>query len=295
MTSKRRSGFTLNEMLISMVILSIVGAGFTRILTYQTRYYAHQTTLRTARSVARAATNLLVSDLRIVQDSGGVDSVTVDGKLVRVLVPYRFGLVCATNGNTTTVTMLPTDSASLALSVYKGFAWRNNAGASSGRYTYVFPSEPSGVNQPVTAGTPGTCTGGTAQLRTVTVSGRAGQLLDLKSDAPSGAPVLAPVFLFQKITYSFRASGVYPNALGLWRNVEGGANEELVAPFDTSARFKFYTAGSDVSTVVPPAVSDIRGIELVLSALSPRASSSNTSKEVVKVVTSVFFKNVRAF
>ena len=72
--------------------------------------------------------------------------------------------------------------------------------------------------------------------------------------AASGATVAAPVFFFQKVTYSFRTSGVYPNALGLWRNVEGGANEELVAPFDTSARFRFYQAGDDTSRVSPPAV-----------------------------------------
>jgi prepilin-type N-terminal cleavage/methylation domain-containing protein len=88
----RRSGFTLSEVIIALVIISIVGAAFTRILTYQTRYLAHETSLRTARSVARTATNILTSDLRTVQDSGGVDSVTADGKLIRILVPYRFGV-----------------------------------------------------------------------------------------------------------------------------------------------------------------------------------------------------------
>jgi len=291
---RARRGFTLSEMLISLVLVSIIGAAFTRIIRYQTRYFAHETTLRTARTIARTGTNLLLSDLRVVQDSGGIDSVAADGKLVRVLVPYRFGLVCATNGTTTTVSLLPSDSATMALSVYKGFAYRNAAG----RYTYVVPPDPTGANIPTVSGTPSSCTGsanGQAQIRSVSVSGRAGDIIDLTSNLASGAPAVAPVFLFQKVSYSFKTSGVYPSALGLFRNVEGGGDEELVAPFDTSARFRFYKAGDDTSRVTPPDKGDIRGIDLVLTALAPKGSSSSTSTNSVKVVTSVFFKNVRAF
>src|SRR5204862_2764127 len=126
MTKFLRKGFTLNEVMISLVILSVIGAAFTRILTYQTRYLAHETSIRTARSVARTANNILLTDLRAVQDSGGVDSVGVGGQFIRILVPYRLGLVCGTNGLVTTVSMLPVDSATIALSVYKGFAWRDS-------------------------------------------------------------------------------------------------------------------------------------------------------------------------
>ena len=281
-------------MLISMVVLAVIGMAFTKILRYQTVYFAHETTLRTARTVARTATNLLVSDLRAVQDSGGVDSVASDGKLVRVLVPYRFGLVCATNSSTTTVSLLPSDSSAANMATYKGFAFRN----ATGRYTYVFPNNPTGSDIPVTSSSPGSCTGsaaGQAQINSVSVSGRAGEIIDLKSNGASGAIIIAPVFLFQKVSYSFKTSSVYPGALGLWRNVEGGANEELAAPFDTAARFRFYKAADDTSRVTPPPVSDIRGLELVRAAKSPRGSSSNASSNTVKVVTSVFFKNVRAY
>jgi len=292
--TRMRRGFTLNEMLISMTVLAIVGLAFTKILRYQTTYFAHETTLRTARTVARTATNLMLSDLRAVQDSGSVDSVAADAKLVRVLVPFRYGLVCATNGSTTTVSLLPSDSSSAGMSVYKGFAFRNG----TGRYTYVFPANPTTSDIPATSTTPASCTGsatGQAQITPVSVAGRTGDIVDLKSNGGSGAIALAPVFLFQKVSYSFRTSGVYPGMLGLWRNVEGGQNEELAAPFDTTARFRFYQTGDDTSRTTPPAVADIRGLELVLVARAPRASSSNTSSNTVKVVTSVFFKNVRSF
>jgi len=292
--TRARRGFTLNEMLISLVLLSIIGATFTRILRYQTRYFAHETTLRTARTVARTATNLLLSDLRVVQDSGGVDSVASDGKLIRVLVPYRFGLVCATNAATTTVSLLPSDSATMAMSVYKGFAFRN----ATGRYTYVFPTDPTISDLPRASSTPASCTGnanGQAQISSVSVTGRTGDIVDLTSSLPSGAPAVAPVFLFEKVSYSFKTSVAYPGQLGLWRYVEGGPDEELVAPFDTASRFRFYKPGDDTSRVSPPDKAEIRGIDIVLNALSQKAATSAASTNSVKVVTSVFFKNVRAF
>ncbi|MGH7617251.1 MAG: prepilin-type N-terminal cleavage/methylation domain-containing protein [Gemmatimonadaceae bacterium] len=290
----RRHGFTLTEVMISLIISGIIGATFTKLLASQNRFFDHETNLRASRSIARAASNVLLADLRMVQDSGGVDSVTFDGKLIRILVPYRFGLVCGTTGNTTTVSLLPTDSGTIAVSVYRGFAWRDSV---SGRYTYVSPDNPTTTDIPVATGNAPLCTGngaGQAQIRTLSVNGRVGDLLDLSTAAPSGARPGAPVFLWQRITYSFRTSGVYPDRLGLWRNVEGGPNEELMAPFDTSSRFQFYKAGDEVSRVAPPLPSDIRGLDLVLSALSPRPTSSDSVSQT-KLVTSVFFKNVRAF
>lgn len=287
-------GFTLTEVMISLIISGIIGAAFTKLLASQNRFFDHETNLRGSRTIARAATNVLLADLRMVQDSGGVDSVTFDGKLIRILVPYRFGIVCGTSGNKTTVSMLPTDSGTIAVSVYRGFAWRDSA---TGRYTYVSPNNPTTSDIPAAASNPALCTGngaGQAQLRTLSVNGRPGDLLELSTAGPSGAVQGAPVFFWQRITYSFRTSDVYPTRLGLWRNVEGGRNEELMAPFDTSSRFQFYKSGDEVSRIAAPLPSEIRGLDLVLSALSPRPTSKDSVSQT-KLVTSVFFKNVRAF
>ena len=289
-----RRGFTLTEIMIAMVMLAVVGAAATKLLANQTRSYDLEANIRNARSISRSATNVLVSDLRMVQDSGGVDSVLSDGKLIRILVPYRFGMVCATTGTTTTVTLLPSDSSAVSMSAYTGFAYRG----ANGRYVYVWPSNPTTSGAPVAAATPALCTGngaGQAQIVTVSVNGRTGSILDLPGPAATGAAAGTPVFLFQRITYSFRASGIYANSIGLWRDVENGRNEELMAPFDTSARFRYYQAGDDTSRTNPPAISDIRGIDLNLIAMSARATSTNPSASRSKMVTSVFFKNVRAF
>jgi prepilin-type N-terminal cleavage/methylation domain-containing protein len=295
-TRPARRGFTLIEVTIAMVIVAIIGAAFTKLLASQSRYFDQQTNIRKARSVARNSTNVLLSDLRMVQDSGGIDSAASDGKAIRIKVPYRFGLVCGTNGTITTVSMLPSDSSVVAMAKYGGFAWRDTA---TGRYHIVTPSAPASADAPVASGTPSTCTGnggGQANLRTYSVAGRTGNILDLNGPAASGAHVTAPVFMWQRISYSFKASTQYSGYLGLWRDVEGMATEEILAPFDTSARFRFFVSGGDTSVVTPPAISSIVGVDLVLSAISSRVVSNNiNSHSMSKMRTSVFFKNVRTY
>jgi len=291
-----RRGFSLAEVLVALTISGIVGIAMTKVLRSQNQFFDQQTNQRTARSISRSSMNVMLNDLRMVQDSGGVDSVASNGKLIRVLVPYRFGLVCATAGNTTTVSMLPTDSGTVATSVYGGFAYRN---AATGRYVYITPNNPTSTDAPTTSLAPTLCTGTLttqAQVKTMAVSGRTGDILTLTAPAAITATVAAPVFFWQKVTYSFASSTMYPGKLGLWRKVSGGLNEELLAPFDTSARFKFYISGADASTVTPPDKNDIRGLDIVLNSMSPKASSlKNSTNSITKMTTSVFFKNVRSF
>jgi hypothetical protein len=281
--------------MIAMVIVAIIGAAFTKLLASQSRFFDQQTNIRKARSVARNTMNVLLSDLRMVQDRGGIESAAADGKTIVVKVPYRFGLVCGTNGTVTTVSMLPTDSSVVGMAHYAGFAWRDSLTAT---YTVVTPSAPSGADAPVTSASPSLCTGGgNAAIRSYTLNGRSGDILDLNGPTASGAQVTSPVFLWQRITYTFATSTAYPGYLGLWRNVDGAAApEELLAPFDTSARFRFFASGADTSVVSPPAVSTIVGIDLVLNAISSRVVSDNvTSHSMSKVRTAVFFKNVRTY
>lgn len=290
-----RRGFTLNEILIALTILGIIGAAATKLLANQSRFFDQQTNLRSARSIARSSINVMLSDLRMVQDSGGVDSVSADGRTMRVIVPYRFGLVCGTSGNLTTVMMLPIDSAVAGMSAYAGFAFRD---PTSGRYTVVTPADPTNADKPANAATPATCTGtggGQARLLSVSMNGRTSAMYDLSAPAPTGATATAPVFMYQKVTYSFKESGSYPGYYGLYRNVQGGVNEELVAPFATTARFRYYVRGADTSSITVPVRDSIRGVDLVLDAVSPRAVSNNTSKSPSSVMMSIFFKNMRSY
>lgn len=284
------AGFSLAELLVAFTLLAILGATFTRIMVSQGRFADQQNALRGARTVARQGMNLLVTEARMVQDSTGVDSVASSGRLIRLIVPYRFGLNCGVSGAKNAVSMLPVDSQMVSQSQYAGWAYRNNAGA----YTLV----PLGT-APATAADAAQCTGsgaGQAQLATLTLGGRAGDVLEVgPSVAAPTAPQGQAVFFYQKVTYEFKASTAFPGWNGLYRTVLGGANDELVAPFDTSARFKFWTAGAATSVAAAPAKELIRGIDVVFVGRSGYTPLGKATPAKSTVVASIFFKNVRTY
>lgn len=289
----RRSGFSLPEILVALTVFAILGALVTRILLTQGRFADQQMALRGARSVSRQALNILASEVRMVQDSGGIDSAATDGKAIRVLVPFRFGLHCGVVGTSSIVSMLPVDSLTLAQAVYAGFGWRNQ----TGRYTTVYPSAPFGADAPAATADSLQCTGtgaGQAQIRTLTLNGRKGQILAIKP-AQSSAPKGQAVYFFQRITYRFATSTLFPGQIGLYRNVQGGASEELMAPFDTSARFKYWTTAATASVSAPPALANIRGVDVVFNAQSTWTPIGKTTPSKSNVVASIFFRNTRGF
>jgi hypothetical protein len=107
-----------------------------------------------------------------------------------------------------------------------------------------------------------------------------------------------PIFLYQQITYRFQPSSSYPGRIGLFRkvrsNTAGGAVvDEIIAPFDTSAKFRFYVLSADVAQDAAPAdLNTVRGLELNLAGSSPR-SQQGRKAAVEGLVTAVFFKNRR--
>jgi prepilin-type N-terminal cleavage/methylation domain-containing protein len=292
----RRAGFSLAELIVAMVLLGILGAAFTRIMVTQGRFSDQQNALRSARTVSRQGMNILLSEARMVQDSNGVDSASADGKTIRFFVPYRFGINCGVSGTKNVVSMLPVDSATVAQAVYAGWAYRNN----NGRYNRPSVAAPLGADAPTTAASPAQCTGsgaGQAQIKTLTLNGRAGSVLDITPmTATTAAPMGEPVYFYQKVTYSFLPSTAFPGSNGLYRSVMGGSTEELAAPFDTSARFKYWTSGAAASVSAPPANLDlITGVDVVFVARSIYTPMGKTAPSKTTVVTSIFFKNVRSY
>ena len=289
-----RPGFTLIELLVAVIIAAVIGGAFTRLLMSQTRFFDHEMNIRQARSVAREASNVMLADLRMVQGSTGVLAAASDGDSITVTVPYRFGLVCSVALTTpTTVSMLPTDSGTIATAVYAGWAWRNPA---TGIYNIITATAPLSTGKPVTSANPSNCTGGGGgQITTVSMNGRTGDIMDIPTLVTSGATIGTPMFFWQKITYKFAASNAFPGKIGLWRNISRKPNpdslEEIMGPFDSSAHFEYYQSGSDTPTKTPPSLSLIRGFDLVLNATSAK-SVAGGSTSTRKVVTSVFFKNL---
>lgn len=285
LTRAPRRGFSLVELLVAFTLVAILGLMLTRFLLAQSRFTEHQHALREARMVSRNALNILESELRMVQDSGGLEVASADGKTIRALVPYRFGLYCGTIGAKSVLSMLPVDSVMLAQAVFTGYAWRSQAG----NYTNVF------TTSPTTSTNSNQCTGNGASqagIRTLTLSGRSGTVMDV-SPAASGAVIGQPVFFFQRVTYEFKASGRVPGTFGLYRTVGSGVAEELLAQFDAGARFKYWTANATASVAAPPAVALIRGLDVVLSSQSATTARAINDEVTSEIVATIFFRNVR--
>jgi prepilin-type N-terminal cleavage/methylation domain-containing protein len=276
----RRRGLTLAEMMITVVIVAMIGAALTRLYVAQARSYDLQTQLRLARFVSRTGINAAISDLRMVEATGGVVSATNTSVTVRV--PYAMGIVCANTAALTTIALLPVDSVAYATAGFTGYAWRDSLGA----YHYVE------TGTTLTAGTASLCT--TAHV--TVLSG--GLVVAIAPALPSTLPAITavgtPVFLTQRLTYSFAPSVTLPGRTALWRTVIGtGETDELVAPFAPTAEFKFFIVGSDsAQTAVPSPLTTMRGIELVFNAQSERTPQGQPAVMTAQITTGVFFNNL---
>ena len=273
--SRRRSGFTLIELMIALVVVGIFGAAAFRLFATQSRFFDLQQKQRSARAVSRASLNLLLSELRMVEATGGVRSAS--SLSVSLRVPYAFGIICDGDPSRSVVSLLPADS--LGAPSPSGYAWRDAAG----RYSYV--ETPLAVS-----------TGSAASVDACTAAGittlAGGSVVEIAPPL-SAAPAGAPIFLHQVIEYDFAPSVDLPGRLALWRSVPAtGARDELAAPFDTSARFRFYVEHADTSTATVPAwTSTIGGLELVLDAQSEQRAYRRADPERSLYRASVFFSN----
>ncbi len=274
-----RRGFTLVELLVAMVITSIVGVAVTKLFLSQARFYDLQSQMRRARFVSRTAVNAALSDLRMVEPTGGV--VSVSPTTVTLRVPYAVGIVCANGATQTTLSLWPVDSTLYATAGFSGYAWRDTLGA----YTYLE------AGTSVVADNAAVCT---AANVTVLANGRVVAVKPaLPASLPAAVAVGTPVFLFQRLTYAFLASTAMPGRTGLWRTVVGTAQtDELVAPFDSSAKFRFFVVGADTAqSAAPSPLSNLRGLELDFNAQSDRAAEGTAALRQASAVTAVFFNN----
>jgi prepilin-type N-terminal cleavage/methylation domain-containing protein len=291
-----RQGFTLIELMLSLIIAAFVGAALIRLSLGQARFMDQQEAWRSARGVARGGINRLVSDLRAVEATGGVSAAAAGGQDFTVRVPYAFGVMCATavgGGGPSTVSLLPVDSSMYAAPGYSGFAYRSSAGV----YTYVANTTALG------AGVAGTCTGALPAPLGISVGdggllpsingSPVGKIVIVSGNVPATTPVGTIFFLYRTIRYEFKNSTALPGRTGLFRTmVNGGTTEEIATPFDNTARVNFYVLNATpAQSAVPASLPNIRGLELVLNGASERTPGGSAAPKMANVTTSVFFEN----
>jgi prepilin-type N-terminal cleavage/methylation domain-containing protein len=237
-------GFTLIELLLAMTLTAILATALVRILLSDSRFVSLQDSMMAARNTARAAQNVLSVELRMVPDGG---LVAAAAESVTVRVPYAFGIGCGIDGEDRVAALIPSDSLMYATAVPDGLMRRE----ANGNY----------VQQNIIGTT------NSSNLASCTTNGVSlvpgGNLISIEPYAAFQAGQI--FFLYQTISFKFAASTDLPGRIGLWRRVNSNAYEELVAPFDSTTRFRFLV-GSDPQPVdaVPADLSTIAGLEIRL-------------------------------
>lgn len=279
-----RRGFSLVELLVGMVIFGIIGAALTKLLTTQGRFFDKVAGAHAARNVSRGSLNRVVSDFRMIEATGGV--IAASPTSITIRVPFAIGVVCATQGGTTHLSMLPVDSVMYIAEGFYGYAWRN---PNNGAYAYVEPATQA-------TGVVAVCTG--MNITTIPPAGQAnGLVVGIQPVVPIGASLGTPVFFYRRVRYEFKASTAVPGKLGMYRAVirQNGSveEEEIVAPFAATAGFRFFVVGNSTTPQanVPGQLSTLRGIELNLEGLAETKDTGSASAESAPFTTAVFFKN----
>ncbi|MEO5739708.1 MAG: prepilin-type N-terminal cleavage/methylation domain-containing protein [Vicinamibacterales bacterium] len=297
---RARRGFSVIEIITSLVIVAILGVAMTKLILGQARGFQFDNGGRKARAAARSAMNIIITDLRMGQDANSIEYIDpTNNRRIDVRVPLVFGIVCEVNPTNAVLALVPVDSFQMAAAKYGGYAVRI---AATGNYSY----SASGASDTIQTAAVSRCHGGpNIWADTVTASGRSGRVVTVSPAPPAGTVVGAPAFVYHTVAYYFSNSAAYPGAYGLYRYIRGRGNtdltsEELMAPFASSARFAYYTNPSqplDRPTLTAPATTaynTIRGFQIQLPAVSPDTVPGRTTPRKATATTAVFFKNTRS-
>jgi len=289
--SRTRRGFSLVEIITALVILSILGVAMTKVMLSQTRGYQYENGGRRSRTAARSAMNILITDLRMTQDNGGVTAVDATNNLsVDARVPIGFGVVCSTAGTSLIMALAPVDSFQYAAMKFGGYGVRN---ATTGIYSYV-------AGGSISAADVSNCHGGPKiYADTVTMGGRQVKVVQVTGTVPAGTVAGSMAMIWQSVKYVFAPSRAYSGRTGLYRIVTSASpadTNELIAPFSSSARFKYYTTMNPKDTAkatAPADLNQIRGLQIYLAAEAGDTVPGRTGPKKSPLTTAVFFKNTR--
>ncbi len=283
-----RRGFTLTELLVAMSVMAILGVSLTRILVNDSRFVSRQDAMLSSRQSARAALNTVLSELSMVADT--VVVATRDSMTVRV--PVAFGITCRAVPATSDriVSLLPVDSVAWAGLDTVGLLWRYRTGDYQ-RVNMI------GIATTWTPADSGRCTADSVRMLP------GGKLIKVfsisKFPLAPAVDSLAMVVMYSRVTYAFAPSADLPGRIGLWRKPHNGVAEELVAPFDTSARFAYLMGGSGATTLsvqtnditTPAGLDSILGVELRLYAASESMAQGTSAYQIFPLKTHVRFAN----
>lgn len=253
-------GFSLVEILVALVIVGLVGAAVTRVLTSQSEFYGRSDDRTYAQQSLRAGADLFSTELRMASPgnlmAAAPESVSVRHDIVRAVV-------CDSDDLTGEVSVFVYDSVegiNLDPDV-RGYRFSGpHAETWEGWTTSLLSiSLGSGQSECESRGAPQ----GRESWRYRTLGGG---LLSGSLDTlpPRGATLVR----YGRLTYELAPSGFESGALAIWRN-----GQELVSPFRDGATFEYVMADGSVETSVDSAnLPDVRAVRLAATAVGDRGN-----------------------
>lgn len=227
--NRNTGGFTLTEMLVATIVMGILGVALTGILVNDSRFVGKVEAMLNARQAARAAMNVMGTELQMVSGGGLIAATRTS---IRVRAPYAFGTLCDRRWNGSRwiryAVLVPTDSLWYETAQANGLAWRDR----SGDYTFMgldgVGSAPDEYRN--------FCTDSGIRLPDATYDG---QFIRMRITADT--LVVGDVFyLYEDVRFRFSTSVDVEGRLGLWRRRSGDSWYELLAPFDPAEVFPRY-------------------------------------------------------
>lgn len=284
--SRARRGFSLPELLISMVMIAIIGIALTRLVVKESRFNNRQVLQRNARGVSRGALNVMTSELRMAEQSSAFRAFAQTTTSMTVRIPWAVGIAC----NNGTVAVMPVDS----ISQVTGYNNQWGVGVRNGTAGYDLYRASAGTTITTVGATALDCTtaslttdwGSTNSMPAMTLYKVAGGLY-----VPPAAGT--PVMFYYRVIYSLAASTSVPGRTGLFRQVGSGSNDELVAPFQSTSTFGYYV-GTDRMPTDPAAITDwttVSGVQLNLIGESEQNAQAQANPERANLSTAIFFRN----
>lgn len=247
----RSAGFTLVEVLITIVVAGVLGAALMGLVLGQQRFYGHSDDTIVAQQNLRAAMDLMATELRMASPT---DIMVAQSDSVVVRFDILRAVVCSVTGANQAAVLVYDSVASANLPA--GFRGTAYSGAYDSAFVYGNGFTPTS-NATGTARTICTNNGAPSTYPNSAYRSTSGWSSQFGTVPDRGSLVR----WYGRLAYSFSPS-TSNNGDALWRNAQ-----ELVTPFESGARFTYLMANGSVQTNVGAGqLANIRQIRVVATA-----------------------------
>ena len=257
-----RAGFSLVEATVALTLSSLIIVMVAGTFLAQNRSYQVQLGVTDAHHNARAVTELLSSELRLVME-GGV--VLAENDEISVRTPIVVAAVCWTDG---VLVGVHTEGGEAAIETraeeMTGFGVMDGVGGWD-YYDVDWTTIDDASSSSVVAGF---CYDNGAD--TVGARNNFHSLKNLDSYHPTVPDVGEVILLFSKTTFKFQTSVLDPTTVGLFRQINGETLAEFATGMDSTAQFQYRTGTSSyLASVSGAALGDVDVVRVVSEVREP--------------------------